>query len=167
MCSQLAHLRKNKQRFFIVTKCYEKYLKKPGVWALKGKVGKNGEFEYLEVGQTKDIKTELEFIIKLLMEDYSPVNQEKKYAARRLFPKFQDSFDVCNCDKNRRAAKYRTISMQYSEIIFELISENTDRTKREEIEYKFAINNKAKFWNAFGSQRREARKYYNERNNNT
>lgn len=77
MCSQLAHLRKNKQRFFIVTKCYEKYLKKPGVWALKGKVGKNGEFEYLEVGQTKDIKTELEFIIKLLMKDYSTVKLEK------------------------------------------------------------------------------------------
>jgi hypothetical protein len=132
---------------------------------MKGKAAKTSQFEYLEIGQAIDIGLELKCDLELLMSDYSTANLKIKYVARRLFPEYQDSFSVCECDKDRTAAKYRTIANLFSEIIIELICIDTCRSVREEIEYRFAIDHNAKYWNAWGTQRREARNYYNERCN--
>jgi len=162
VCIQLARLKKDENGFFCESEinCIGDYLGKPGVWAMKGKAAETDQFEYLEVGQAEDIGAELKSDLKLLMADYSSVKLEKIYTARRLFPEYQVSFDVCKCDKDRTAAKYRTIAALYSEIIVELLSTDTCRSTREEIEGRFAIDCKAKYWNAWGPQRRKARNYY-------
>ncbi len=159
---QLASLKKDKigSIFEIEKNIIDDYLKQPGVWAMKGKVAGTNQFEYLEIGQSNDIGKELKSDLNLLMLNYSAEKVEKRYTARRLFPEFQNLFEVCKCDKDRTAAKYRTISVLYSEIIIELIGTDPCRSNREKIEMQFAIDNKAKYWNAWGLQRREARSYY-------
>ena len=159
MYIQLLQFHKDDNGFFTSTNCLEDYLKKSGVWAMKGKAAETSQFEYLEIGQAKDIGAELRSDLKLLMSDYSTANLEIRYAARCFSPEYQDPFNVCKCDKDRTAAKYRTIANLFSEIIIELISIDTCRSVREEIEYRFAIDHNAKYWNAWGSQRREARNY--------
>ena len=165
MYIQLVQLIKNDNGFFTGVNSLEDYLNKPGVWAMKGKAAETSQYEYLEIGQANDIGSELKCDLKLLMSDYSTANLVKEYTERRLFPEYQEPFNVCKCDKDRTAAKYRTIANLYNEIIIELISTDTCRSMREEIEYRFAIDHNAKYWNAWGPQRRKARKYYNKRCN--
>lgn len=161
MYIQLIQLHKDGTGFFTETNCLKDYLKKPGVWAMKGKATGKSQFEYLEVGQANDIGTELENDFKFLLSDYSNINHEIRYTARRLFPEYQAPFNVYKSDRNRIAAKYRTIATLYNDIIVELISTDSCRSVREQIEYHFAVDHKAKYWNAWGRQRREARDYYN------
>ena len=74
MYIQLVQLHKDDNGFFTGMNCLEDYLKKPGVWAMKGKAAETSQFEYLEIGQAKDIGSELKCDLKLLMSDYSTTN---------------------------------------------------------------------------------------------
>ena len=70
------------------------------------------------------------------------------------------------CDKNRTAAKYRNISEESKRIVVYVILEkdatDNNKTNRENIEMKIAVNNHALYWNAFGNQRILAREFYNK-----
>lgn len=138
----------------------QNHMGKSGVWAMFGRLNPNDEYICLEVGQSSDIYEELNYDITYLIKDYSNIYIEKRYTARRLFKEFNTTFDVCACDLNRTNAKYRIIATAISDIKIMLISEQKDKNVREEIELKFAVENKARFWNAWGKQRRMAREYY-------
>lgn len=136
------------------------YKHEPGVWVM---YDENGVL--LEVAETSNIYKELKYNLSLLTKDYSAeLNRTKKYVARRLFD-FSLKFDVLKCDKNRRAAKYRNIAESSNKIEVYLISNAKSKNSREEIEMKFAIDNCARYWNAYGKQRRDAMKYYYSRGN--
>lgn len=139
-----------------IIQCYKK---QSGVWAMWGKDASNN-YICLEVGQTKDIFKELAYDLSYLEKDYSDVCIVKKYSARRLL-EYSKKFDVCECDVNRTCAKYRDIASNYSDISVYLIhNSNVTVEKREIIELKYAIDNKALYWNAWGRQRKKARLYY-------
>jgi len=117
----------------------------------------------LEVAQTRDIFNELHCDLSYLTKDYIEENTSKRYSARRLFD-FNKNFSACECDSNRTCAKYRDIASSYFEVCVYLIcNSNETREKRESIELKYAIDNKALYWNVWGKQRRDAKQYYSKK----
>lgn len=140
----------------------DKYKNICGVWVMYDESG-----TLLEVAQTSDIFSELDYDLSWLLKDYSGEdNTEKRYSARRLF-EFSQKFDVLKCDKNRTTAKYRFISTTRDHIKIYIVLEEKAKSEnkydREEIEMEIAIDNQALFWNAFGRQRRLAKAYYKKK----
>lgn len=161
----LLHIIKDKSGLFsIIENNLEQYKKQSGVWAMWAKVTFNTD-ACLEVAQTIDIYKELDNDLLYLTRDYSKENTSKRYSARRLFA-FNKKFSVCECDSNRTCAKYRDIASSYFDICVYLIcNSNETREERESIELKYAIDNNALYWNAWGKQRKDAKKYYSKKNN--
>lgn len=158
----LLYINKNESgHFFTKVNNYEQYKKQPGVWAMWGKNGSNS-IECLEVAQTMDIFNELDYDLSYLTKDYRKENINRRYTARKLL-EFNKPFDVCECDSSRTCAKYRDIASSYSDICAYLICSSNEREERESMELKYAIDNKALYWNAFGKQRKEARNYYSKK----
>lgn len=158
----LLHIVKDKfDLFSIIETNLEQYKKQSGVWAMWAKDISNTDI-CLEVAQTKDIFNELHYNLSYLIRVYRKEHTRKKYSARRLF-EFNKKFDVCESDSNRTCAKYRDIASSYFDVCVYLIC-NSNETKegRESIELKYAIDNKALYWNAWGKQRKDAKKYYLE-----
>ncbi len=133
-----------------------------GVWAIWGDSASDSKFICLEVGQHEDVINELLDNIELIERTrFSASSSNFSYTARRLFP-FQKKFDVLVNDGDRRHAKYREIATHYNEIKIYLLDcdENKERVQREEIEYKYAVDNEAQYWNACCHQRKLAREYW-------
>ena len=148
--------------YSIITNKISDYKSRCGVWVMY-----NDHNQLLEVAQTANIFKELNYDLSWLLKDYSnECNLKKRYMARRLFD-FNQKFDVLLCDKNRTTAKYRHIAETSEAILVYLIIEDMaisrDKTVRENIELEIAIDNKAFYWNAFGNQRKRAKKYYSEK----
>lgn len=161
----LLHINKDKYGLFsIKVNNLEQYKNKSGVWAMWGKDTSNA-YVCLEVGQTMDISKELNYDLSYLIKDYRKESKIKEYSARILL-EFNKKFDVCKCDSNRTCAKYRDIASSYFDVCVYLIcNSNETKEERENIELKYAIDNKALYWNAWGKQRKYARNYYLEKNN--
>lgn len=159
----LLHIIKDKSgQFSVKVNNYEQYKKQSGVWAMWGKDTFN-TYVCLEVAQTRDIFNELQCDLLYLKRDYGKESKNKRYSARKLF-EFNKNFDVCECDPNRTCAKYRDIASSYSDVCVYLIcNSNETREEREHIELKYAIDNKALYWNAWGEQRKYARDYYSNK----
>ena len=156
---KILELKKINEQYCIIYNKIKNYDNVCGVWAMFDDKGK-----MLEVAQTSNIFEELEYDLSWLLKKYSSeFDTNKRYSARRLF-KFNQKFDVLVGDKNRTTAKYRSIAEKYNGIIVCLISneyaESEDKLIREKVEMKIAIDNEALYWNAYGEQRKMARKYY-------
>ncbi|MCR4618755.1 MAG: hypothetical protein K5669_11310 [Lachnospiraceae bacterium] len=148
-------LKKENDKFSIIESCVDKYYDS-GVWALYN------ENDLLEVAQTSCVAEEVLSDVNLIITGFDKIQKRKRsYKARRLFC-FNTEFHVSIYDKNRTEAKYRHLSEQSEELEIYYLSESRgcDRSQREEIEYKYAIDHKAEYWNAFGKQRKLAREYY-------
>lgn len=162
----LLQIIKDKSDLFSITETkVEQYKKCSGVWTMWGKDIFDTD-KCLEVAQTTDIFNELKYDLSYLVKDYRKENKSKRYSARRLF-EFSKIFDVCECDSNRTCAKYRDIANSYYDIrVYLICNSNETREKRERIELKYAIDNEALYWNAWGQQRKDAKMYYSKRNPN-
>ena len=157
---KVLELVKCKEKFTIQYCEIDKY-KKPGVWVMYDE-----KEQLLEVAQTRNVYNELIRNMALIMKDYpEDIDRKKRYTAQTLFP-FNKKFDVLMCDKNRTEAKYRNISEESKRIVVYVILEkdatDNNKTNRENIEMKIAVNNHALYWNAFGNQRILAREFYNK-----
>ncbi len=130
---------------------------KNGVWAMWGVNKESNILECLEVGQSSNIASELAIDINYI-KHLKLGDNSIRYNARRLFD-FSKTFPVYS-DFDRTKAKYYDIANNYKIIIVLIINQDNNRLKREEIEYKYAINHTAIYWNAWGPQRRLAREYY-------
>ncbi|SEW00406.1 hypothetical protein [[Clostridium] fimetarium] len=159
----LLHIIKDKCGLFsIIENNIEQYKKQSGIWTMWGKDNFNTDI-CLEVAQTRDIFKELQYDLSYLTKVYIKENTRKRYSARRLF-EFNQKFSVCECDSNRTCAKYRDIASSYFEVCVYLIcNSNETREKRESMELKYAIDNKALYWNAWGKQRKDAKMYYSKK----
>ena len=149
----VARLIKKGEKLVVDFSGYKVYDGRPGVWYIIGFKKKIGKI--LEVAQTGNLFTEINRDINYMINGQMQTNLKKRYTARRLFS-FNENFDVCECDKGRTQAKYRTIASNYDEIrIFVLSADNSDKAIREDIEMRFAIDNNVLYWNAFGRQRKK------------
>ena len=134
--------------------------KKSGVWAFWGETDQG--LRCLEVAETKDIFNELLTDLKLIANSGSVKKSVEKYKARKLFD-FSIRFPVY-VGETRRKAKYRDIAETYDVLRLEIVVDDSfnDPEERKEFECKYAVKNRALYWNAFGHQRKEATRLYEE-----
>ncbi len=109
---------------------------KAGIWIAYGKTEGREDYTCLEVGQSSDIKTELEKDFKLIIKgcflNGVKVRRFRKWS--KLFLKKKDEI--------RRVAKWRDIANSYETICVKYVSgsETWDLQKRIEEEINIAIN---------------------------
>lgn len=157
-------LSKENGKWKVIFSQIKKYKNTFGVWVMV-----NEAEDVLEVGQSSDIGEELNDDLSYLLNCYCDRKERiKPYTARRLF-EFNERFVVSEYDKNRTTAKYRIIA-EKNEIItvyrvMEDMALSDDRNEREYIEMVIAVDNTAKYWNAYGRQRHLAKEYYEKVNN--
>lgn len=139
----------------------QKFKGKHGVWAMC-----SGDGKLLEVAQTRDIYAELKRDLIYLLQDYSAeADTTKGYTARKFSSEFSEEFTVFN--KNRTASKYRDIAEKFKKVVAYVILEDDAvcnvKERREDIEMRIAICGEALYWNAYGTQRKNAYEYLKEK----
>lgn len=112
---------------------------KSGIWIVYGKTEKSVDYTCLEVGQTSDMKTELEGDFKLITKEFflNGVKVRRFREWSKLFFKKKDEI--------RHIAKWRDIANSYETICVKYVSgsETWDLQKRIEEEINIAINLRA------------------------
>lgn len=162
----VVHIRKENGKMLVKQNELDSLVNRRGVWAMWSKEASDKNAVLLEVGQSADIVYEIEKDVKLIILQCksNDIYRDMEYAARRMFPgHFSKTFAVLPTDKDRTAAKYRVVSKRYNDIyIYALLDEMSHseiKTERELVEYKYAVDNQAIFWNAWGKQRKLANEY--------
>lgn len=109
---------------------------KPGIWIVYGKTEENVDYTCLEVGQTNNIKNELEKDFKLIIKGYC-----KDGVKVRRFREWSKSF-LKRKGENRYPAKWRDIANSYKNICVKYVSgsEAWELQRRIEEEINIAIN---------------------------
>lgn len=130
-----------------------------GIWALYGT--KDGKEKCLEVGINVNMAKEIQGDINTMRTKEKHKETETFYNARRLFPEFQETFKIYKSE-TRTEAKYHYIVKNYTNLYFLLVGIEKTKNIKMEIEYKYAIDNKALYWNACYCQIKKARDYYNK-----
>ncbi|MGO5053617.1 hypothetical protein ACTQ6A_14115 [Lachnospiraceae bacterium LCP25S3_G4] len=161
---KVLEVKKDNDKYVVLVNDISKYTNTSGVWVMED-IDRN---ILLEVAQTCDIYSELNYDLSWLTKDYKNEKKEHSYMARRMFPSgFSVSFEVLKCDLSRTIAKYRHISQTFNHICVYIIideqAQSSEKDIREDFEMRYAIDNAAIYWNAFGRQRRLARNYYEKR----
>lgn len=110
---------------------------KSGIWITYGKTEENADYTCLEVGQTTNIKNELESDFKLIISDCCE-NGIKVRCFRREWSK---PF-LKRKGETRQSAKWRDIANSYNHICIKYVrnSEEWNLQKRIEEEINIAIN---------------------------
>lgn len=115
---------------------------KPGIWIVYGKTGEHVDYTCLEVGQTNNIKKELESDFKLIIPDCCEDGIKV-----RCFREWSKPF-LKRKGETRYRAKWRDIANSFNHICIKYVSgsEEWNLQRRIEEEINIAINLHAKYF---------------------